>query len=107
MINFLKTIRILDEDGTASFTSLYLYLGLIICIAQPINEWSVGLLTLILAHTNLKRLSRFKKQVHDQATQALAVGRAEADQAELKLIKDQVQNLMTQASATAAMNQYR
>lgn len=97
--SFLRTIRLLDEDNTVSFTSLYLYAGIAL-VSCHVNEWTVALLTLIFVHTNLKRLSRHKATVRDQkqevevkAVQAAVDAQAAKDKQEVEAVSKKVDEL--------------
>jgi hypothetical protein len=68
LIPILKAIRILDEDNTVSFTSLYLFVGLTL-FAFPITAESLGVITLVFAHANSKRFSRYKLQQQAKSEQ--------------------------------------
>lgn len=89
MTNLLSKIRIFDEDGTVSHTSLYLYAGLILLFVSPTNEWTVAIMTLIFAHTNLKRLSRYKAKVQGDSTKATA----KVDSDRFEALEKEIQNL--------------
>jgi len=101
LVEFLIQMRIFDEDGTLSFTSVYLYLGVLICLVQPTTVHVVALLTLILANTNLKRFSRHKaKSAADSAdlkVREFEATKATNDQSQDKRIQhleDEVQKLV-------------
>lgn len=96
---FLRAIRLLDEDNTVSFTSLYLYAGIAL-VSCNVNEWTVALLTLIFVHTNLKRLSRHKATVRDQkrevevkAVQAAVEAQSAKDKQEVEALSKKVDEL--------------
>jgi hypothetical protein len=88
LIALLKGLRFLDEDNSVSLTSLYLYAGLFLMFTTPTVE-SVALLTLIFGHANLKRFSRHKAKVQEDAQVTSSVAskeKIEAIESQLKQV---------------------
>ena len=112
LLDLLVKLRIFDSDDfTLSFTSLYLFLGIAVCMVQPATVHTVALLTLIFTHTNLKRYSRHKqKAAQDQTALKTAELQAKTEQISesnakrIEAVESEVQKLV-QASNFRGLGQ--
>lgn len=89
----IMRVRIFDEDGTLSFTSLYQYVGAFVCVVRPVTASVVALLTLILIHANLKKLSRHKAKVRDQQIKIDREVQLMKESSEFDSLRDRVKDI--------------
>ena len=87
---FLIASKICDPDGRFSHTSLLLLVAITRLALFPADAYSLGILTLALTHSNMKRYKEHKVKQHDTATAnatAATTAAIEALQADIKRIE--------------------
>ncbi len=110
MKHLTKILHSLDlfQNGRLSITNLMMFVIIgKLAVAHTI-DWQVlvGLFLALASYLHKRQL--FTKQSTEMAkAQAAAVEKNEADRAELAAIKNQVQMLVNQSSASAALNPFR
>ena len=89
----LAQARILDDDKTLSLTSILLMVAIARLAIFPADAYTVGILTLALANSNLKKYSNHKRIEHQDAVRGLGdVERQRVDkiEAEIKLLNQAI-----------------
>lgn len=85
----LSQLRILDDDKTLSLTSILLMVAITRLALFPADAYTVGILTLALANSNLKKFSHHKRKQQQDAVKGL--GDAEAQR--IETIESQIKQL--------------
>lgn len=90
----LVKLRLFDPDNTLSLTSILLMVAIARMAIFPADMYTIGILTLALAHANAKRFSAHKAKVHAGKKADLEA----TDKAKLELMEAEVKKLINNAN---------